>query len=276
MTVNIPTFLPPSGLLPGGKTIRQKTADLTPHAAGIREYAPGDPMKRIHWPSTARRNRFMVKEFEQDPQAEIWLFLDAQRSVQSAKISPPLTKVGEDSYLLRRPKVSLPCDTFEYAVSVAASLARFFLAEKRAVGLTCAASHFTVISAERGERQVGKIMETLAFLQPEGTLPLLGLITMQAKLLPLGSGVVLITPSARPELLIAVENLQRHNLRPVVVLLKAETFGGRGATDLVAAGLLKRSVPVCQVGFGDDLGVQLSLPAVYFQRHFYPKSFFSK
>ncbi|HEY5271386.1 MAG TPA: DUF58 domain-containing protein, partial [Anaerolineales bacterium] len=78
MTVPITDFPPPPGLLPGGKTIRQRTYDMTPHAAGVREYVPGDPMKRIHWPSTAHRGRFMVKEFEQDPQADIWLFLDAQ------------------------------------------------------------------------------------------------------------------------------------------------------------------------------------------------------
>ena len=274
MTVVIPTFPPPPGILPGGKAIRQKTMDVTPHAAGIREYVPGDPMKRIHWPSTARRGRFMVKEFEQDPQADIWLFLDAQREVQAAQAEGSHT-VTDEGFLLRRPKVTLPCDTFEYAVSATASLARFFLAEKRAVGLACAAGHFTVVSAERGERQVGKILETLAFLQPEGTMPILGLLTMQAKLLPLGSGVVLITPAVRPELLIAIEDLQRRNLRPVVVLLKAETFGGVGGTEMVAAGLLKRNVPVCQIGFGDDLGAGLSLPVVYFQRHYYPKSFFS-
>jgi uncharacterized protein (DUF58 family) len=274
MTVDIPTFPPPPGLLPGGKAIRQKTMDVTPHAAGIREYVPGDPMKRIHWPSTARRGRFMVKEFEQDPQADIWLFLDAQREVQAARPETPVTMTAE-GFLLRRPKVTLPCDTFEYAVSAAASLARFFLAERRAVGLACAAGRFTVVSGERGERQMGKILETLAFLQPEGEMPLLGLVAMQAKLLPLGSGVVLITPAARPELLIAVEDLQRRSLRPVVVLLKTETFGGAGGAEAVAAGLLTRNVPVCQIGFGDDLGVDLSLPAVYFQRRYHPKSFFA-
>ena len=63
MTVNISTFPPPAGLLPGGKMIRLKTMDVTPHAAGVREYVPGDPMKRMHWKSTARRGHFMVKEF---------------------------------------------------------------------------------------------------------------------------------------------------------------------------------------------------------------------
>jgi uncharacterized protein (DUF58 family) len=49
---------------------------MTPHAVGIREYLPSDPMKRIHWPSTARRGRFMVKEFEQPQAKRVVILLD--------------------------------------------------------------------------------------------------------------------------------------------------------------------------------------------------------
>jgi uncharacterized protein (DUF58 family) len=147
--------------------------------------------------------------------------------------------------------------------------------ERRAVGLACAAGKYTVVSAERGERQVNKIMETLAFLQPDGTMPLFGLVTMRAKLLPIGTGVILITSSTKPELLLAVEDLQRRNLRPVVVLIKPETFNGVGESGSIVAGLLRRNVPVCPVGFGDDLSIQLALPVVYFQRPYLPKSYFN-
>ncbi len=274
LIVPITDFPPPPGLLPGGKAIRQRSSDLTPHAAGIREYVPGDPMKRIHWPSTAHRGRFMVKEFEQDPQADIWLFLDAQQEAQASLIEDKVAFSG-DGWWLRRPNVSLPKDSFEYIVSAAASLARYFLEENRSVGLACAGAKLTVVSAERGERQVNKIMETLAFLQPDGKIALLGLVTMRAKLLPIGTGVILITSSERPELLLAVEDLQRRNLRPVVVLIKTETFGGTGDSKSIIAGLLRRNVPVCPVSLGDDLSTQLALPVVYFHRQYLPKSFFS-
>jgi len=274
MTVSIKDFPPPPGILPGGRAIRLRTSDVTPHAAGVREYVPGDPMKRIHWPSTAHRGRFMVKEFEQDPQADIWLFLDAQREVQ-ASLSEQVAAFSEAGWWLRRPNVSLPRDSFEYGVSAAASLANYFLLERRAVGLACAAGKAIVVPAERGERQVNKIMETLAFLQPDGTMPLLGLVTMRAKLLPIGTGVILITPSTRPELLLAVEDLQRRNLRPVVVLIKPETFGGVEESDSIVSGLLQRQIPVCSIGLGDDLTVQLALPVIYLQRRFQPKSFFA-
>jgi uncharacterized protein (DUF58 family) len=274
MTFPISTFPPPPGVLPGGKAIRQRSFDVTPHAAEVREYIPGDPMKRIHWPSTAHRGQFIVKEFEQDPQADIWLFLDAYSPVHVFTREPDISYLNEN-LMLRRPKISLPKDTFEYAVSVTASLASYFLMDRRAVGLVCAASKFVVLSGERGDRQINKIMETLAFLQPEGSMPLLGLVNMQAKLLPLGSGVILITSSTHPELLLAVDDLQRRNLRPMVVLIKSETFGGLGGAEKIAASLFSRNIPVCQVGFGDDLGAQLALPAVYFQRSSKSKSHFN-
>jgi uncharacterized protein (DUF58 family) len=274
MIFPIADFPPPPGLLPGGKAIRLRTSDVTTNAAGVREYVPGDPMKRIHWRSTAHRGRFMVKEFEQDPQADTWLFLDAQQEVQ-ASFPEKAMRFSEDGWWLRRPNVALPRDTFEYAISAGASLARYFLQDRRAVGLACAGGKSTVVPAERGERQVNKIMETLAFLKPDGKMPLLGLVTMRAKLLPIGTGVILITPSTRPELLLAVEDLQRRNLRPVVVLIRAESFGGIGDSNSIVASLLGRNIPVCPIIFGDDLSVKLSLPVVYFQRPYLPKSYFN-
>jgi len=274
MISTIAHFPPPPGILSGGQTVHKRTSDVTPHAAGVREYVPGDPMKRIHWPTTAHRGRFMVKEFEQDPQADIWLFLDAQADIR-ALMQEQALPLSEDSWWLRRPKVTLPCDTFEYAVSAAASLARYFLLERRSVGLACVTGRVTIVPADRGERQVTKILETLAFLQPTGDMPLHGLVTMQAKLLPIGTGVIIITSSVQPEVLLSVDDLQRRGLRPVVVMIKPESFGSVEDSVSITAGLLHRNVAVSSIGFGDDLSVQLALPVVYLQRSFLSKPYFS-
>jgi len=273
MSVAISNFPPPPGLLPGGKAVRQRSFDVTPHAAGVREYVPGDPMKRIHWPSTAHRGKFMVKEFEQDPQADIWLFLDAQKEVH-ASLHEETLEIKESSWMLHRPKVALPQDSFEYGISIAASLASYFLLDRRAVGLACSSGISTVVPAERGERQLSKVMETLAFLQPDGRIPLLSLINIRAKLLPIGTGVILITPSTNPELLLAVEDLQRRNLRPVVVIIKIESFGGLSESESIIAELTRFNVPFCSVSFGEDLSVRLALPVVYYQRSYMPHAYF--
>jgi uncharacterized protein (DUF58 family) len=260
MLFQVRDFLSPPGLLPGGKAIRRKSIDITPHAAGVREYVPGDPMKRIHWPTSVRRNQLMVKEFEQDPQAEVWFFLDTHRSVHAAKsgefyATPPL----DDLLLLRRRKVKLPPSTLEYSISITASLAHYFIEQRRAVGVVTASEHaYKVIPAERSERQEGKILEALSFLQAESNITLPSLVSAQIGQLPQGSSAILVTPMAWPELLIAVDSLQRRNLRPVVVLLMARSFGSHQSNDELAQSLVARNVPVCPVYCEADLSETLS------------------
>jgi uncharacterized protein (DUF58 family) len=269
MTFPIQEFQPPPGLLPGGKTIRARTSDVTPHAAGVREYVPGDAMKRIHWPSTVRRGVFMVKEFEQDPQAEIWLFIDGQRMSHFKKEKEEIIRT-DDIRLRQKSKIDLPCDTFEYSISAAGTLAQYFIRNRRAVGLACSSMRFSILPSDRGERQLGKLMETLAFLNPDGSIPISGLVRMQAKLLPTGSGVILFTTSTRSDLLQAVEELQIRNLKPSVVLVKAESFGelDHKSEDIIID-LQAMKVPVYPLGFADDMAKALSFPTYTNQRYFH-------
>lgn len=260
MLFQVRDFLSPPGLLPGGKAIHRKSIDITPHASGVREYVPGDPMKRIHWPTSIRRNQLMVKEFEQDPQAEVWFFLDTHKTVHVAKSgekyeTPPL----DDLLLIRRRKVKLPPSTLEYSISITASLAHYFIEQRRSVGVVTASEHaYKVIPAERSERQEGKILEALAFLQGESMITLPSLITAQIGQLPQGSSAVLVTPMPWTELLLAVDSLQRRNLRPVVVLLMARSFGGRQSNEELVRALAERNVPVCPVYCEADLTETLS------------------
>jgi len=258
MLVAIPSFFMPPGLLPGGQVIRRKSADVTPHASGLREYAYGDAMKRIHWPSSVRRGQLMVKEFEQDPQAEVWLFLDAQKNVHAEKPQEQEEVPVDALFLSRKRAFRLPPSTLEYAVTITASLARYFLQQRRAVGLLSSGRAFTVLSADRSDRQEAKILETLAFVEAEGNVSLAGLVAAQAGQLPQGSNAILITPSVRPDVLAAVDDLARRYLRPLVILLVAETFGGARGSDKLIRSLAERNVPVCPIDCDADLGAALS------------------
>ena len=260
MIFPIESFLSPPGLLPGGQVIRRKSTDITPHASGVREYNSGDPMKRIHWPTSIRRGQLMVKEFDQDPQAEVWLFLDAQLSAQASKPHDEFPELPvEDLLFTRRPKFTLPPSTLEYGITITASLAHYFIQQKRSVGFVVADRAYTTIPAEHNERHENKILETLAFLEGKGNLSIAALVGAQTRQLPSGSSVILITPSIWPELLIAVDDVQRRNLRPVIILLSAESFGGRKGSDKLATQLMERGVPVCLVRCEDDLAKMLSI-----------------
>lgn len=254
----IQSFLFPPGLLPGGQVIRRKSSEITPHAAGVREYVHGDAMKRIHWPTSIRRDQLMVKEFEQDPQAEVWLYLDSQQTVNFEKPHQFDDMPIESLLFGRRPKFHLPPSTLEYSISITASLAHYFIAQRRAVGFASAGQTFTVHHAERSERQEGKILETLAFVEANGELSIAALVAAQASQLPQGSSAILITPTVRPELLQAVDDLQRRYLRPMVILLDAGTFGGPDGTDKILLSLRERRVPVCIIACDTNLAQALS------------------
>ena len=46
---------------------------------GVREYRTGDPLRHVHWRSTARTGRVVVKEFEAGSQATVALVVDRHR-----------------------------------------------------------------------------------------------------------------------------------------------------------------------------------------------------
>jgi uncharacterized protein (DUF58 family) len=255
--VDIPSFPNPAGLLPGGEALRRRTNQITSNAAGVREYAPGDPMNRIHWASTARRDRLIVKEFELDPLAEVWIFLDAASSVQAAK---PYQRPEFDprDFWRRKFKFELPPATIEYGVTTAASLGRYYLQRGRAVGLTYADQSIRVLPSDRGGRQLGKILEALALLQPVGDLPLQSLVEAQARHLPRGSTAVLITPSPSEDVYRTCDLLVRRGLRPLAVLLDASTFGGYLSPQRTVASLQVMGIPFCEIKANDDLAASLS------------------
>jgi uncharacterized protein (DUF58 family) len=257
MMVDIHAFPNPVGWLSGGEALRRRTQQITANASGVREYASGDPLNRIHWLSTARRNRLIVKEFELDPLSEVWMFIDANQSVQFSLPQEPLQLDERDMW---RPsvRIPLPPSTEEYSVSAAASLARYYLQNERIIGLVSAGRNYTVISAEKGGRQLGKILEALALFKADGKIPLQGLVEAQARNLPRGSTVVMITPAYGDGVSLSVELLSRSGMRPIVVMIDAESFGGPTGNIRVMRQLELMGVPVCRVAKGDDLGQALS------------------
>jgi uncharacterized protein (DUF58 family) len=256
MLAEIREFPGPIGLISGGDALRRRTPQITPNAAGVREYAPGDSLNRIHWPTTARKDTLMVKEFELDPQAEVWIFLDADRSCSFSLPWQPESSLKFAWDQIGR--IELPPSTEEYCASVSASLARYYLRSRRAVGLVSRGEIPVLLPADRGGRQLIKILEALALWQADGDLPLLGLIEAQAQNLPRGSTVLLVTASTREEIALSADYLIRRGLRPVAALLDASTFGGPEGTDMLGERLRMINVPVRKILCGEALEASLS------------------
>jgi uncharacterized protein (DUF58 family) len=257
MMVDVRGFPNPPGLLPGGEALRRRTHQITPNASGVREYVTGDPLNRIHWLSTARRNRLIVKEFELDPLADVWIFLDAAKNVQS-ELPQPEPDIYAKDFWSHGGKIPLPPSTEEYSISIAASLVRDYLRRGRAVGLACAGQHVELISPDRGGRQLGKILEALALTHADGDLPLRALMETQVKHMVRGSTVVIITPSSSREVAIIGDFLLQRGLRPIAVILDASTFGGPPGSDELVENIRLLGIPFRLVQNELDLSAALS------------------
>lgn len=257
LMVDVESFPNPPGVMTGGEALHRRTHYVTPNAAGVREYMPGDSLNRIHWKTTVRRDKLMVKEFELDPQADIWLFLDGERIVHSALPYTP-ADLSKNVFLQQQfEEIQLPPATEEYAATIAASLGRFYLRKRRAVGLVSSSRSVEFLPPDRGGRQLGKILETLALFRGDGVMPLSGLIEAQARHITRGSTIVLVTPSVRPQLSLTLDFVIRRGLRPIVVLIDSESFGGAPGSRLLFENMRGMKIPVRIVGKGDMIEAAL-------------------
>lgn len=257
MTVGIKEFPLPSGRLPGGEALRLRSHQVTPNAANVRDYAPGDSFGRIHWPSTARQRRLIVKEFELDPLAEIWIVLDGYSASQKLLQSDPET--GEDEKFQIEP-IQIPPSTEEYGVTAAASLALHFLQIDRAVGLVAYGRARHVIQPERGESQLYRLLESLAVVEFEGPNSLGEVLKVEGPRIPRGATVILITPSVSSDMLAAVRQLKYGGRQPLLVLLDSKSFGGPGGTEDLAAAAGRSGIPFRIVRCGEPLERTLGWP----------------
>ena len=239
-TVDLPGLDIPVGELPGGVTMRHRTHYTTTNASGIREYVAGDAFNRIHWPTTARTGRLMVKEFELDPTSDVWIMLDLQKRAHVGS--------GDDS-------------TEEVAVSISASLAKHFLDVNRAVGLIAQGQDRNpplVLPSDRGNRQLLKVLEELVLVHAESRMTLEELLVAEGSRFGRNTTVIAVTPSLDEGWIVALRTLASHGVRAVAVLLEASTFGRAESSIFTVGNLAAAGIPTYLVKHGEPLDKALA------------------
>jgi uncharacterized protein (DUF58 family) len=238
--VDIPYFRAPAADLPGEGPLRQRSLILTPHASSVREYTYGDSFARVHWPTTARLGRLMVKEFDQGLGGDLWVVVDMHRAVHVGQ--------GRDA-------------TDEWAATIAASVAHRYLDAELAVGLLAYGDRVVAVAPKRGAGHLLRLLEELATVYPEGDTPLEALLQQEAGRFSHMSSLVLITPSTAEGWPMALSPLVRRGVRLVVVLLDPRSFGRGEEPGGVLEGLARLGVPTYLVRRGDPLPLALAHPA---------------
>lgn len=252
--VDLTTVRLPAGELPGGNALQKRTPYVTPNVAGVRQYQPGDSFNRIAWSASARTGQLMVKEFELDPSTDVWLVLDGDGR-HHVRGDNRLADTASAS----KPEVFLD-STEEYAVTITASLARYFLDQNRAVGMIAQGATPVVLPADRGARHLLKILEFLAVFRADGTTSLQAVLLGEQARFGRQSALIVVTPSTDEAWVRALAELMARSIRSLAVVVEPSTFGGEASSLIVVSELTALGVPFVLVKKGDDLRRVLATP----------------
>jgi uncharacterized protein (DUF58 family) len=261
-TYDLEGFAPPVGRLMGGESLRRRTYNITTDFAGVRDYVPGDTFNRIHWRSSARTGRLIVKEFEEDPTSDVWMVLDMHRATH---VEEPVDEEEEESeeplaWLFHR-EPEVPPSTTDYVVTVAASIMKHFLGQNRAVGMIAHAAQREIMQPDRGLRPLTRALEHLAVLQAEGRRTLGEVLTLEESFFTRGMTVVVITSSPSTAWVDTLQELRRRGIQIMAVLVDPSSFDPEAASlDYVRASLSLQSVPTYMVARHDSIPDALSRP----------------
>ena len=129
---------------PGGIPLASSLGDMNEFVS-TREYREGDPLRKIHWRSWARRGVPVVKEYQEEYFSRIALVLD--------------------TFLPRRPRPG-ERRAFEAAVSVLASVADHFSRSENVVDIFAAGPDIYQVSAGRSLAYLENVLDVLACLDP--------------------------------------------------------------------------------------------------------------
>lgn len=201
----VPGLALPTGRQTGESRSLRRALHLTTDAASVREFVPGDALHIIHWPTTARRGRLQTKEFDMEPGGSTWILLDLDRAVQA----------GEEDE-----------STEEYCVKLAAALVYRLIREQKSIGLITYGEENLVLRANKGSQHMWRIMEILAVVRAQGAADVGEVMSEVTPQIRGSMSLIVITPTTDPAIVPVLVNVSRRGIRPTVLHLVPQTFGG--------------------------------------------------
>ena len=200
---------------------------------GVREYAPGDELRRVHWRTSARTGTLAVAEYAQGVTLDITLALDL--SLDAYK------DTGTDEH-----------SALETAVTLTATLLGDLLKHGHSVRLLIADGRDTPLAggARRGAEEMPRFLETLARVQANSLQTLADVIAEDRDSSFSPATTLAITPDwPNAQLAETLHNGEARGSRFFVFALDAASFrtGGPGLTTALA------DPSVTLVRRGDDL-----------------------
>ncbi len=249
----------PKGDLSGGRAHRELKSQSSLNATTVRDYQPGDALNKIHWKTSIRTQKLMVKEFEQDPLSNIWIIIDGNGSeycsIESESKSDLLLPRDALHY---QSKPNLPKDDFEYAVSVSATYVDYFTRVGRGVGLLFSGEELVSIVPEKGTRQRTILLEALSYIRPNKQEQLSGVLQSHSARITKGNSLIVITPATGEDLVSALNYQARKGISILLVVIDPHSFGRNSETGPIFSSIHDTGIATLLVQYGDDLGKVLA------------------
>ena len=90
---HIPALELPRGNL-SGQDRRRRAYSGSERSQAVRAYRPGDSLRYVHWPISARQGELIVTDVETEPSGDLWIILDLNRLVQSGEAESSSLETG--------------------------------------------------------------------------------------------------------------------------------------------------------------------------------------
>jgi uncharacterized protein (DUF58 family) len=200
----------------------------------VREYEQGESLRRVHWPSTARRGQLMVKELEDSPRDEIAVLLDADAKAV----------VGE---------------SFEVQVRAAGSILDAYVRRGRRAVLVLNSRRREVQHVHSPAADLRRALELLAAVEATGDTAVARLLAEEDG--PAARALELVVVTSRLEPALVDRLVQRALSRRRVSIVYVDPASFNGAPRRPEPALLRlqaAGIPLAVIRAGDDLAASLS------------------
>lgn len=170
---------------------------------GVREYKQGDPISRIHWFSTARKNHLIVKQFQHQNYFRAGIVFSLERSKNIGQ--------GRDN-------------TTEYTVKIAASVAKYLIEKDVSLGLLAHAGELVYIPFNKGQEHLEDILKFLAVAKADSNVSLEEIFEEFSSYMPSDSTLVVIIQDGDWEYLSQILFLTKKNVSIIPIILVTASF----------------------------------------------------
>jgi uncharacterized protein (DUF58 family) len=219
----------------------------------LREYHEGDNPRRIHWPSSARHERFLIKEFREEITTEVSLILDMHRLA--------LSGLGDVT-------------SIEYIIKAAAAVAQIAIDKSHLVQLFALSDKMQHVPPEGGNQHLITIPDRLTLLRPRGDGHFEDGLEEVMPYLKSGSTAILIAAASNihaEKISLIIRQLMNRRMKIMIILVDDRSFikfwkdqeeHMKRATPIAALMevLSREGCSLFLVSKGDDVALKLQMP----------------